>query len=343
MYKNNTGPISYKVFQVQINCSAQLQQLPITITLYQKNMQIATACISKSLVAFLLFASWACQKPLVKEPPGISPVESKTAIAAAATASATAICDYNLDEAQLKAAGWTKTFEDDFSGTLTKWNIWNGGAYNNEWQLYQPQNLQVSDGNLAIAAVKQTATGPTTPFDATPKTFHYTSGRIECKTNVSAGVKTPKVRMAARIKLPAGYGLWPAFWSYGDPWPTQGEIDILEARGQEPTKYLTNYFYGPKANNNLVRNAEGYINANMDLTQCYHVYEMIWEKNTLSAYLDGVLVEVKSGDYIPRMFGKTQRITLNLAVGGNFFSNLDPAQVQEGTMYVDWVKVFTSR
>jgi hypothetical protein len=70
---------------------------------------------------------------------------------------------------------------------------------------------------------------------------------------------------------------------------------------------------------------------------------MIWEKNTLSSYLDGALLEVKSGGYIPNLFGKKERITLNLAVGGNFFTNLDPTKIVPGTMYVDYVKVFTSK
>ena len=253
------------------------------------------------------------------------------------------VCNYDLDEAALTSAGWTKTFEDNFDADLSKWNIWTGGAYNNELQYYQQNNLQVSGGNLVISAKKETLTGATTPSDPTLKTFNYTSGRVECKTNISANASNPRVRMVARIKLPAGYGMWPAFWSYGDSWPTQGEIDNLEARGQEPSKYQTNYFYGKTANRNLVRNAVGYINTDVDLTACYHVYEMVWAQNTLSSYFDGVLVETKSGGYIPNLFGKTERITLNLAVGGNFFTNFDPSQIQTGTMYVDFVKVFTSK
>lgn len=262
---------------------------------------------------------------------------------ASTTVNATAICDYNFDETTLTNAGWTKTFEDNFDTDLSKWNIWTGGAYNNELEYYQAANLQVINSNLVITAKKETVTGATTPSDPTPKTFNYTSGRIECKTNVSANSSTPKVCMIARIKLPSGYGMWPAYWSYGDPWPTQGEIDFLEARGQEPTKYQTNYFYGKTANRNLVRNQVGYINTNSDLTACYHVYEMIWQQNTLSSYLDGVLVETKSGSYVPNLFGKTERITLNLAVGGDFFTNLDTTQIVPGTMYVDYVKVFTSK
>ncbi|QEC69612.1 glycoside hydrolase family 16 protein [Panacibacter ginsenosidivorans] len=255
---------------------------------------------------------------------------------------ATGICDYIFNESAVTAAGYTKVFEDNFDTDLSKWNIWTGGAFNNELEYYQAANMQLVNSNLVITAKKETVTGATTPFDATPKTFNYTSGRIECKTNISASTATPKVRIVARIKLPAGYGMWPAYWSYGDPWPTQGEIDYLEAKGQEPFKYQTNYFYGRATNRNLVKNQVGFITSNVDLTTCYHVYEMIWSQNSLTSLFDGNVVETKTGSYVPNLFGKTERITLNLAVGGNFFTNFNPALIATGSMYVDYVKVFTS-
>ena len=255
----------------------------------------------------------------------------------------TGVCDYLQDENALISAGWTKTFDESFSTDLSKWNTWTGGAYNNELQMYQPANLQVSGGVLLVTAKKETVTGPTTNFDATSKTFNYTSGRIECKTNISASIKTPKVRIMARIKLPAGYGMWPAFWSYGDPWPTQGEIDCMEARGQEPFNYQTNFFYGRRTNQNQVRGAEGFITSSVSLTDCWHVYEMIWAKDSLTFMLDGAIVKVNTGTYVGNLFGKTERIVLNLAVGGLFFSNFDPSQIVTGTMQVDYVKVFTSK
>jgi beta-glucanase (GH16 family) len=136
--------------------------------------------------------------------------------------------------------------------------------------------------------------------------------------------------------------MWPAFWSYGPAWPTNGEIDMLEARGQEDFKYQTNYFYGRVANRNLVRNAVGYVTTDVSLQSCYHVYEVTWSQSELKFYFDGVLVKTNTGGYVPDLFGKTEWITLNVAVGGNFFSNFDPSLIQTGTMYIDWVKVFTS-
>lgn len=298
----------------------------------------------KMLATICLMACFSCTRQandsINKPLQGNADAQVRTA--ANGTVNATGICDYTLDETTLTGTGWTKIFEDDFTGGLDSWNIWTGGAYNNELQYYQGGNLQLSNGILNIIARKETVTGSTTPFDATPKTFNYTSGRIESKVLYSASASSPKVRMIARIKLPSGYGMWPAFWSYGDPWPTQGEIDFLEARGQEPFRYQTNYFYGKTANRNLVRNATTVINSSVSLQDCWHVYECIWSQNSLSFLFDGKVVDTKSGGYVPNLFGKKEKVVLNLAVGGNFFSTLDPAQIQTGTLQVDWVKVFTS-
>ena len=252
-------------------------------------------------------------------------------------------CDAQLDETALTSTGWTKVFEDNFDTDLSKWNIWTGGAYNNELQLYQAANLQVANGLLTIAAKKETVTGPTLPENQAPKSFMFTSGRIECKTNVSASSAQPKVRMIARIKLPTGYGMWPAFWSYGNNWPTNGEIDIMEARGNEPLVYSTNYFYGRKAGTALGADNSTVITSGVSLTDCYHVYEVIWQKSSLTFLLDGQVINTKTGGYVASLFGKTERVTLNLAVGGNFFGNPAASSIVPGTMLVDYVKVFTSK
>jgi beta-glucanase (GH16 family) len=295
-------------------------------------------------VSVIILAVFSSCKKQVNKADTQTTVESQSISARNVYVNATAVCDHPFNEAAVIAAGYTKQFEDNFDTDLSKWNIWTGGAFNNELQYYQADNMQVQNGNLVITARKETipVTGATNPFDLTPKTFNYTSGRIECKTNISASTATPKVRIVARIKLASGYGMWPAFWSYGDPWPTNGEIDIIEARGQEPFKYQTNYFYGRAANRNLVKNQVGFITSNVNLTTCYHVYEMIWSQNSLTSLLDGNVIETKTGGYISNLFGKTERIVLNLAVGGAFFSNLNPAQITTGSMYVDFVKVFTS-
>jgi beta-glucanase (GH16 family) len=303
-------------------------------------VKLTIQCVLFPVICGCLLLLGSCLKST--EQPTEVPVDDIAIAERNTTVTAQAICNYSPDESAILAAGYTKVFEDNFSSDLSKWNIWVGGAFNNELQHYQEENLQLANGNLVITAKKETVMGQATPWDPTLKTFNYTSGRIECLSNISASALTPKVRIVARVKLAPGYGMWPAFWSYGDPWPTQGEIDIIEARGQEPFKYQTNYFYGRTANRNLVKNQVGFITSNVSLTECYHVYEMIWSQNSLTSLLDGVLVETKTGGYIPNLFEKTERIVLNLAVGGIFFNNLNPAQIVTGSMYVDYVKVFTS-
>jgi len=273
--------------------------------------------------------------------PGTPPASSAVAAPSAGTTAA-GVCDFNPTESTLTGPGWSKVFEDSFSGDLSQWTIWFGGAFNEELQLYQPANLQTADGLLSIMARKETVTGPSTPYDATPKTFSYTSGRIESKSHFSASNATPKVRLSARLKLPSGYGMWPAFWSYGDPWPTQGEIDVMEARGQEPFEYQTAYWFGRRPGKNLVSNSAAVIWSTVSLMDCWHVYEVIWTKSALTFLFDGQVVDTKSGGYISGMYGKKERITLNLAVGGLFFGNYDPAAIQPGTFQIDWVKAFTS-
>ena len=253
----------------------------------------------------------------------------------------TGTCDYDRTDASLTSAGWTRVFDEPFSSNLSQWSTWTGGAFNNELQHYQGSNLQVANGILTITARRETVIGATTPFNPALSSFDYTSGRIESITHFSGTQKKPDVRMAARLKLPAGYGMWPAFWSYGDPWPTQGEIDIVEMRGQLPFEYSTAYWYGRRAGVNQVQNSAVTIQTGTSLTDCWHVYEVIWSKDNLTYLLDGQVVDVKSGGLISSMFRKQQRVTLNLAVGGLFFPNLDPTQIQTGVMQADWVKVFT--
>jgi len=258
--------------------------------------------------------------------------------------------NYDMDEAAVINAGWTKTMDEQFNSDLSNWNIWQSGAYNNEYQCYTnaSKNLSVNNGILNITAVKETVTGNTTNSNTTQKSFDFTSGRIEYKTTISANSNTPKIRYAARIKLASGYGMWPAFWSYGAAWPTNGEIDVLESKGNLPFQYGTNYFFGTTAGTSQVPSNSGlnYVNTK-DLTVYWHVYEVIWEETKLTYMLDGKAIRTlistaPPGQYIVDMFGKTQNIALNLAVGGDYFNNPDPTTIVTGNMQVDWVKVFTS-
>jgi beta-glucanase (GH16 family) len=249
-------------------------------------------------------------------------------------------CNYDMEASVLTSNGWATIFEENFDNDFSNWNIWEGGAYNNELQCYKSENMKIENGILSIAAKKENVTGPTTNTNSTNKSFGFTSGRIESKVLYSCNSTTPKIRFAARIKLPTGYGMWPAFWSYGANWPTNGEIDILEAKGSLPFQYATNYFYGTSPGVNLVTNSEKTILSYNSLTECWHVYEVIWEQNKFTFLFDGKIVDEKTGGYVSNVYNKLQMLTLNLAVGGDYFGNPPASSIETGTMYVDWVRVY---
>ncbi|HEX8277702.1 MAG TPA: glycoside hydrolase family 16 protein [Segetibacter sp.] len=297
--------------------------------------------IASTLVVFLL----SCNKDLPVEEvagtPGVTPSPSPSGPDTGISYQGPALCDFNPDGSELIRAGWKLEFEDNFDGDLAKWDSWTGGGNDRELQFYQPANALTANGVLQISAKKENVTGATSPSNPALKNYKYTSARIESKAKFSANSGTPKVRIAARIKLPGGFGMVPVFLSYGTPWPTQGHINMLVADGQAPKRYITNYFYGSSPNINTVNNSFGYITSDADLTTCYHVYEMEWSQDALTFFLDGKLVEKKtSGGHIPDLFGKSQRLSLYLSVQTDFIYR---TKIEPRTMTVDWIKVFTSK
>jgi beta-glucanase (GH16 family) len=257
------------------------------------------------------------------------------------------VLDAGFDFEASDITGWELLWEDNFDTDLSDWNVWKGGAFNEELQLYQQENLYLEDGYLFIEGLRQMASGATNPFDSTTKSFNFTSGRIETKDLYNPSFQGT-LRIAARIKLPGGEGLWPAFWSYGDPWPTQGEIDIMEFRGGKTNEHVTNFFYGTEANSILTNPAvTTYVHdAETDLTSEFHVFDVVWSQNSLVVSLDGVEIRTfatSEFQYIDDLFNKNEKVVLNLAIGGAFFNgmNLNTADIPDKSyLIVDWVKIY---
>ncbi|MFS4491298.1 family 16 glycosylhydrolase [Maribacter sp. 2308TA10-17] len=257
------------------------------------------------------------------------------------------VSNIGFDFSATDIEGWELVWEDNFNEGLSDWNVWEGGAFNEELQLYREDNLYVDKGYLFIEQLREMASGATNPFDTANKSFNFTSGRIETKELYNPSLQGT-LRIAARIKLPAGEGLWPAFWSYGDPWPTQGEIDIVEFRGGKTNELVTNFFYGTQANTPLTNSSiTTYTHdAGIDLTTEFHVFDMVWSQNSLVVSLDGVEIRTFTTDefqYIDDLFNKNEKVVLNLAVGGAFFNgmNLNAAEIPDKSyLIVDWVKIY---
>ena len=204
----------------------------------------------------------------------------------------------NVDEMQTVVNFTNVTMEDDFEGSTINNSLWNfdvgtGNAIsgqgwgNNELQYYtdRAENITVEDGNLKITAIKES-------FMASG----YTSARI----NTAGKFEQEYGRFEARIQLPWGQGLWPAFWLLGNnidevSWPQCGEIDIMEYRGQAPTNLLGSV-HGPgySAGNAIGKN---YKLENDRFDTGFHIFGIEWGPDYINYYVDDVLYnQITPGD-----------------------------------------------
>jgi beta-glucanase (GH16 family) len=231
--------------------------------------------------------------------------------------------------------GWTLDWSDEFDGDsvdTNKWNIETGtlGGGNMEQQYYTDTNAYVTNGSLVIltSRVKDI----------------FLSSRLNTLDKYS--VKFGKI--VARIKMPEGKGLWPAFWMLGTNkssinWPQCGEIDIAEMRGGAPKGdkvvlgsvhwYDTQHIY-------VTRNKD----MDDNLSRAFHDYELEWDQNQIIFRVDGSeyhRVDITSSHM--DAFRLPFYIILNVAIGGNFSRIYSPrgvtATFPQYTL-VDWVRVY---
>lgn len=252
-------------------------------------------------------------------------------------------CDNPLDP---EVPNWQLVWQDEFEGTTgqspdqTKWafDIGTGdnGWGNQELQYYtdRPQNVSLDGaGNLVITSRRES-------FGGMP----FTSARIKTQGLFEQAYG----RFEASIKLPYGPGIWPAFWLLGSDietvgWPNCGEIDIMEARGQQPN-LIFGTVHGPGySGGNSVSKSFGFANKRFDVD--FHLFAVEWGKNYLRFYVDDVLYqEIKPEDLSGRwVFDKPFFIILNVAVGGNYVGFPTSQTPFPQTMMIDYVRVYKAQ
>ncbi|MEM7380111.1 MAG: glycoside hydrolase family 16 protein [Bacteroidota bacterium] len=206
------------------------------------------------------------------------------------------------------------------------------GWGNQELQYYtnRTENVKVENGVLLITAMEESFEGSA-----------FTSARLLTKDLFEEEFG----RFEARIRLPYGKGIWPAFWMLGadideNPWPGAGEIDIMEYRGQEPT-VLIGSVHGPGYSAGEAISKEYTLEKDRFDTG-FHIFGIEWGPNYINFYVDDVLYnqitpEDVTGEWV---FDKPFYILMNLAVGGTFVGPPNAETEFPQTMLVDYVRVY---
>ncbi|HEY4618425.1 MAG TPA: glycoside hydrolase family 16 protein [Flavobacterium sp.] len=206
------------------------------------------------------------------------------------------------------------------------------GWGNNELQFYtnRTENVKVENGYLLITAKKESYSGSS-----------YTSARLTTKGLFEQAYG----RFEARIRLPYGQGIWPAFWLLGANidevgWPKCGEIDIMEYRGQEPTKVLGTVHGPGYFGATSISKSYSLVNDRFDTD--FHIFGIEWGPEYINYYVDDVLYNQitpasVNGEWV---FDHPFYIIINLAVGGNFVGAPNSGTVFPQTMLVDYVRVY---
>ncbi|MCP4144477.1 MAG: glycoside hydrolase family 16 protein [bacterium] len=238
---------------------------------------------------------------------------------------------------------YTLVWEDNFDGPANQspedsnWSFDVGGhGWGNqqlEFDTARTENVSLDgSGNLRIIAIEEEYLGR-----------NYTSGRIKTEGKFSQKYG----RFEARIKLPVGQGLWPAFWLLGSDfssvgWPDCGEIDIMEYRGQSPN-VVNGALHGPGYSGATPLVGSYHLSGD-GFNEGFHVFAIEWTSNSISWIVDDYTYMTKVIGDLPGntswVFDHPFFIILNVAVGGHYVGSPDQSTVFPQTMYIDYVRVY---
>ena len=244
---------------------------------------------------------------------------------------------------------WKLVWSDEFNGSAldsSKWTVESGGnPANNELQYYTPgDNIELRDGHLTITARQQ---------DYGDR--HYTSSRLMTKHKAFWTYG----RFEARIKLPHGQGMWPAFWMLGEnidqvDWPLCGEIDIMEMvggiapKGVDRDALVLGSLHRPNvatAYDSIPKSltADYVLEGEGKFSDAFHVFAVEWDAAAIKYSVDGHVyeaIDISSNSDGFEAFKRPFFIVLNLAVGGDLPGSPDKTTVWPQQMVIDWVRVY---
>ncbi|MET0645168.1 MAG: glycoside hydrolase family 16 protein [Pyrinomonadaceae bacterium] len=248
---------------------------------------------------------------------------------------------------------WTLAWSDEFNGPAgsavdgTKWvlEVGNGsnGWGNRERQYYTNTTKNAAmdgAGNLVITAYRES---PGKKYRCWYGECQYTSARLKTQGKFTQAYG----RFEARIRVPYGQGIWPAFWMLGNNiqtagWPACGELDIMEHIGREPHN-VYGTIHGPGYSGAAGIGAP-YALTSGRFTDAFHVFAVEWEPNRIRWYVDGTLYQTRTPTDLPPgsawVFDHPFFMLLNLAVGGSWPGDPDTTTVFPQKLSVDYVRVY---
>ena len=239
--------------------------------------------------------------------------------------------------------GWKLVGSDEFNQPdgsrpdATKWGFETGGNGwgNNELEYYtdRTNNARIEAGKLVIEAKTEEYGGRniTSARMLTRNTGSWTFGRFE-----------------ARIKIPRGQGIWPAFWMLGAnigsaSWPACGEIDIMENIGKEPGK-VHGTVHGPGYSGDAGIGRPFSLADGGKFADDFHVYTVDCESNAITWYVDNQSYFKLTPANLPKgaewVYNHPKFLLLNLAVGGGWPGYPDSTTALPQQMVVDYVRVY---
>ncbi|MFJ6795433.1 lectin [Streptomyces sp. NPDC091268] len=246
------------------------------------------------------------------------------------------------------AAAAAVTFSDEFDGPAGsavdggKWQVETGdNVDNHERQYYTAGNRNAAldgQGHLVITARRENSAD----YPCWYGRCEYTSARL----NTAGRFTTTYGRVEARMKIPRGQGMWPAFWMLGDDigrvgWPASGEIDVMENVGFEPSA-VHGTLHGPGYSGSGGIGAGYSLPGGQAFADAFHTFAVDWSPNAVTWSVDGVVYQRRTpADLGGRqwVFDKPFFLILNLAVGGYWPGDPDGSTAFPQQLLVDYVRV----
>lgn len=252
---------------------------------------------------------------------------------------------------------WSDEFNNDGPIDTLYWNFEKGFVRNHEPQWYQPENAYCKGGVLVLEARKESRTNPlfrkgTEDWRLARQTYDYTSASVNTRGKKEFLYGTLEVR----ARIPVASGAWPAIWMLGTsmPWPSNGEIDIMEFyRISGVPHILANAAWGKDKPNDAKWNSkkipfEKFLKKDPDWASKFHVWRMDWDRDYLRIFLDDELLnEVALKDTFNGKIGnglnpmrQSHYVLLNLALRGSLYHDEIPADALPMRYEIDFVRIY---